>query len=91
MDTVEWTIVVGFCALVLGVAVYAVVRLLQEPRSELDPRSQRLARLFLYPRFFDPLLAKALTRRELVGWLIVAIVMVGAIAFTLITGVGVRP
>jgi hypothetical protein len=90
MDAVEWTIVLGFGALVLAALAYAVVRLRREPRGELDPRSQRLARMLLYPRFLDPLLAKPLTVREKLGWLIVALVMIAAIAFTLITGIGVR-
>ena len=90
MDTVEWTVVLGFGALVVAAAVYAVLRLMQEPRGELDPRSQRLARLFLYPKLLDPLLAKPLTRREKLGWLIVALAMLAAIAFTLVTGIGVR-
>jgi hypothetical protein len=90
MDAVEWSVVVGMAVLVLGCLAYAVVRLMNEPRTGLDPKSQRLARAFLYPRFLDPLLARPMSRREKIGWLIVLAVMVAAVAFTLITGIGVR-
>ncbi len=90
MDAVEWSIVLGLATLVVGAAAYAIVRLMQEPRGELDPRSQRLARIFLYPRFLDPLFAKPLTRREKFGWLIVGLAMIAAVAFTFITGIGLR-
>jgi hypothetical protein len=90
MDAVEWSVVVGMAVLVLGCLVYAVVRLMNEPRAGLDPKSQRLARLLLYPSFLDPLLARPMSRREKLGWLIVLAVMVGAVAFALFTGTGVR-
>ena len=90
MDAIEFAVIVGFGALVLAALAYTVVRLLRDPRGQLDPASQRLARLFLYPKFLDPLLAKPLTRREKLGWFIVVVLMVAAVAFSLLTGVGVR-
>jgi uncharacterized PurR-regulated membrane protein YhhQ (DUF165 family) len=82
MDT--WLVVsLGlFSALVLGVFFYIIARLLHEPHNNLDERSKRLARFFLYPRLFDPLLAKPLTRREKIGWLIVLLVAIAAIAIS---------
>ena len=90
MDPIEWAIVRVMGLLVLGTLAYGIVRLMHEPRTELDERSTRLARLFLYPRFLDPLLAKHMTSREKIGWLVVIILMIAAIAFTLTTGIGVR-
>ena len=90
MDTVEWSVVLGMVVLVIGCLVYAVLRLMSEPRTGLDPRSQRLARVLWYPRFLDPLLAKPMSRREKLGWVIVIAVMVSAVALSLITGTGVR-
>ena len=90
MDVIEWSVVGGMALLVLGCLFYAVLRLMDAPRTGLEPRSQRLARAFLYPRFLDPLLARPMSRREKVGWLIVLAVMVAAVAFTSFTSIGVR-
>jgi hypothetical protein len=90
MDAVEWAIFGGMVVLTVGCCVYALIRLMNEPRTGLDPRSQRFARAFGYPRLLDPLLTKPMARREKFGWFIVLAVMVGAIAFTLLTGIGVR-
>jgi hypothetical protein len=90
MDAIEWAVVGGMGLLILAALVYAIVRLMHEPRTGLDQRSTRLARLFLYPRFLDPLLAKPMTGREKIGWLIVVALMVAAVVFTAVTGIGVR-
>jgi hypothetical protein len=90
MDAFEWTVIGGLLFLIVCVLVYAIVRLAREPHTGLDQRSTRLARLFFYPRFLDPLLAKPMTGREKAGWLLVGLVMVAAVVFALYTGTGVR-
>jgi hypothetical protein len=90
MDTVEWSVALGMTVLAVGGLVYILIRLTNEPRTNLDPKSQRLARLLLYPRFLDPLLAKPMSRREKLGWLIVLALIAGAVAFTSLTGIGAR-
>lgn len=74
---------IAFGVLVVGVFVYAVVQLWREPPSEdLSARSQRLARFAGFPRFFDNLLAKSLTIREKLGWLLFFVIAVLAIILT---------
>jgi len=90
MDAIEWAVIGGFLLLIVCASVYAIIRLAREPRAGLDQRSTRLARLFLYPRFLDPLLAKPMTGREKLGWVAVGALMVAAVVFTLYTGIGVR-
>jgi hypothetical protein len=90
MNAIEWTVIGGMVLLVVCVLLYALVRLAREPRTGLDQRSTRLARLFLYPRFLDPLLAKPMTGREKAGWAVVVALMLAAVVFTLYTGIGVR-
>jgi len=90
MDPIEWAIVGGMGVLVVGTLGYAILRLLHEPRTGLDERSTRLARLLLYPRLLDPLLAKPMTSREKLGWLVVVAAMIAAIVFTITSGIGIR-
>jgi hypothetical protein len=72
-----------FALLVIGSLGYAVFRLWRDPRPQnLPMRSQRFARFMLFPRFFDPLLAKPLTRREKLGWLLFLLIAVLAVVFT---------
>jgi len=82
MDAVEWSVLGGMAVLIVGCLVYAVVRLRSEPRTDPDPRSQRVARVLLYPRLFDPLLAKRLSSREKIGWLVVLVVAAAAVVLT---------
>jgi hypothetical protein len=90
MDAFELAVIGGFLLLIVCVLVYAIIRLAREPHTGLDQRSTRLARLFLYPRFLDPLLAKPMTGREKAGWVLVIALMVAAAIFTLYTGIGIR-
>ena len=70
-------------ALVIGSLVYAVLRLLREPPPrDAVPRAQRLARLMGIPTLFDGLLARPLTRREKLGWLVVGVLIALAVALT---------
>lgn len=72
-----------FFALTVGVFVYTVIRLLREPDPrDVSPRAQRLVRLAGLPKLFDGLLARTLTRREKIGWLIFGIVLALAVVFT---------
>ncbi len=72
-----------YFALIVGALVYAVIRLLREPPPrDVSPRAQRLARLAGFPKLFDGLLARPMTRREKVGWLVFVIVLALAVAFT---------
>jgi len=77
-----------FGALLFGVIFYTIARLWHEPHDNLDEKSTRLARFFLYPKLFDPLLAKPLSRREKFGWFIVFLVAVAAIALSKYLGLG---
>ena len=88
MDTVTGTILVGFLFLVVFVLIYAMYRLATDPPAEVHPRSARLLRWVGYPKFFDPLLAKPLTKREKIGWLLFLLVVVLGILFTQLTGWG---
>ena len=90
MDAIEWAVIGGLFLLIVCALVYTIIRLAREPHTGLDQRSTRLARLFLYPRFFDPLFAKPMTVREKAGWLVVVALMIAAVVFTLYTGIGVR-
>lgn len=87
MDT--GTILIAFGFLILGVLVYALYRLLTDPVPEVDPRSARLLRWIGYPKFLDSLLAKPLTKREKIGWLLFFLILVLGILFTQLTGLGV--
>lgn len=81
---IEVAIVLGlFAALVCGALIYAVVRLRREPPpAAVVPRAQHLARLVLFPKLFDGLLARPMTKREMYGWLVFAVVLVLAIVLT---------
>ena len=83
------TLVFAFGFLVLGVLIYAIFRLLTDPPTDVHPRSARLLRWIGYPKFLDPLLAKPLTKREKVGWLVFFVILVLGILFTQLTGLGV--
>jgi hypothetical protein len=78
MDAIEWAVIGGFLLLIVCASVYAIIRLAREPRAGLDQLSTRLARLFFYPRFLDPLLAKPMTAREKLGWVAVGALMVAS-------------
>ena len=82
MSAVEWSVVLGLATLIVGCLVYAAIRLLNAPHTGLDSNSQRLTRWFGYPRFLQPLLARPMSRREKLGWLIVAVVIAAAVAAT---------
>ena len=71
----------AFAVLVIGTIVYALVRLRRESHDDVNPKAKRLARLVLLPPIFDPLVAKALRRREIIGLVVLAVVMVLAITF----------
>jgi len=90
VDALEWAVIGGMGLLVLGALLYTIVRLMHEPRTGVSDRPARLARLFLFPRFLDPLLAKPMTRREKAGWLFVLTLMIAVVVFTVVTGIGVR-
>jgi hypothetical protein len=87
MDT--GTIIIAFEFLILGVLVYALYRLLTDTGTEVDPRSVRLLRWIGYPKLFDPLLAKPITKREKIGWLLFFLILVVGVLFTQLTGLGV--
>jgi hypothetical protein len=87
MDT--GTIIIAFEVLILGVLVYALYRLLTDPGTEVNPRSARLLRWIGYPKSFGPLLAKPLTKREKIGWLLFFLILVLGVLFTQLTGLGV--
>lgn len=71
-----------FAALTVGVLVFVVVRLHREPPPEnLSPRAQRLARWAGAPSIFDGLLARPMTKREIFGWIVFALVALGAVVF----------
>jgi hypothetical protein len=77
------TILIAFGFLILGVLlVYVLYRLLTDPTPEVDPRSARLLRWLGNPKFFDPIFAKPLTKREKFGWLLFFVIAVLAIIFT---------
>ena len=83
MET-DIAILIGiFIALVLGVMGYALFRLVRsKEQSEIDPKSQSLARAVGAPKFFDPLLARPMTSREKWGWLVFVVITLAAVAFT---------
>ena len=82
------TILMGFLFFILLVLVYALYRLVSDPPQQLDDRSIRIGRLLGMPKFFAPIFAKPLTRREKIGWLIFFLVLVLGVLFTQITGLG---
>ena len=83
METTTAVMIGTFFLLVVGTLAYVIFRLWRgnEP-GEIDPESQRLARATGNPRFLDPLLAKRMTSREIVGWAIVLAVGIAAVLFT---------
>jgi hypothetical protein len=52
------------------------------PNFAISLRGQRLARFFGYPRFMDGMLARPMTSREMLGWVVVAIIVLLAVVFT---------
>jgi hypothetical protein len=82
MAIVQVLLVLALALLIVGAVVYALIRSERDANSDIDPRSARLARLALLPHFFDPLVARPLKRREIIGFLVLVAVMVAAIAFT---------
>jgi hypothetical protein len=83
VDTTETVLIGLFFTLVVGTFAYTIFRLWRgkEP-GQLDPMSQKLARVTGYPRFFDPLLARSMTSREKWGWGLVLAIAIVAIVFT---------
>ena len=81
MDSIGWAMIAIFATLVIGAFTYALIRLKRESHGDVSPKAKRLARLVLLPPIFDPLVAKALRKREIIGFLVLAIVMVVAITF----------
>jgi hypothetical protein len=74
---------IAFALLVIGALVYTVVQLWRKPQPEdLSLPAQKLARFMGFPRFFDGLLAKALSKREKLGWLLFFVIAALAIALT---------
>jgi len=71
----------AFAVLVVATLFYAVWRLRQEPQTGLDQRSTRLARILLMPRLFNPLVAKPLVWREIIGVIVLLVLMFVAIKF----------
>jgi hypothetical protein len=88
MDTAS--ILMGFLFFILLVLVYALYRLVTDPPAEVHAPSARLLRWIGYPKFFDPLLAKPLTKREKIGWLLFFLILVLGILFVQLTGLGVE-
>lgn len=82
MSPLEWSVISGMVVLIMGCLVYAWIRLLDDARRDLDPKSQRLARALGYPRLLDPLFARPMSAREKFGWITVAVVIVVAVAAT---------
>jgi hypothetical protein len=73
-------LILAFALLIVAAIVYALIRSERESHSDVDPRSARLARLALLPRLFDPLVARPLKPREIIGVLLLIGVMVMAVA-----------
>jgi len=70
-----------FVILVFGAISYALVRLSRESHDGVNPKAKRLARILLLPPIFDPLVAKPLLQREIIGLIILVLMIVLAIAF----------
>ncbi|MEQ1775593.1 MAG: hypothetical protein ABL891_17590 [Burkholderiales bacterium] len=83
MPTEVAVALIAFAFLVAGALVYVVAKLWREPPSQnLSAQSQRLARFSGFPKFFDNLLAKSLTSREKLGWLLFFVIALLAVIFT---------
>jgi hypothetical protein len=79
MEIVQVFLVLAFALIIVVAIVYAFIRSERESRSDVDPRSARLARLAFLPRAFDPLVARPLKSREMVGVLVLIAIMIAAI------------
>ncbi len=78
MEVYDKIVFADFAVVPVGLLIYAFIRLRREaPPDDLSPRSQRLARLFAYPRFIDAIYVKALNKRE--TWLVLLMVAIGAL------------
>ncbi len=83
MSTEIAVALIAFALLVVGAITYVVVRLWREPPAQgLCEQSQRLSRFAGFPKLFDSLLAKSLTNREKLGWLLFFVIAVLAIILT---------
>lgn len=72
-----------FAVLVVGTLAFIIVRLRREPPPEkLSSGAQQLARQAGFPSLFDGLLARHMTKREILGWVIFAFLVIVAVAFT---------
>lgn len=72
-----------FALLVVGALAFIVARLHRESHPEnLSPHAQQLARQAGFPSFFDGLLARHMTKREIFGWVIFALLVIVAVTFT---------
>ena len=72
-----------FALLIIGSLCYVVIRMWREPPPQgISPASQRLARLVGFPKLFDGLVSKPLTRREKLGWFAFFVIAVIAVLLT---------
>jgi hypothetical protein len=81
MDPIGWAMIGVFVVLVVGAIAYALIRLSRQSHEDVNPKVKRLARIVLLPPIFDPLVAKPLLLRELIGLLFLVLILVLAIAF----------
>jgi hypothetical protein len=79
-------IAIGFGFLLL--LTYVLYRLLSDESPKLDERSVKAGRLMGMPKFFAPIFAKPLTKREKIGWLVFLVILVLGVLFTRLTGLG---
>ena len=80
-EDADWAIAL-FGLVVLCALIYAIYRLSRDPPpNNLSRRSQTIARIFGVPKLFDALFARPLTRREKLGWLVFAVIVVLAVVF----------
>lgn len=77
---------IGFGFLIL--LIYVLYRLLSEESPELDERSVKEGESLGIPKFFGPIFAKPLTKREKIGWLVFLVILVIGVLFTRLTGLG---
>lgn len=77
-----------FVVFILLLLIYFCYRLLTDPPEPLDERSVKLARSLGAPKFFLPIFAKQLTKREKWGWVLFLLILLLGMAFTRITELG---
>ena len=78
----------GLLFLVLLIGIYALYRLVTDPPPKLEERSLQIGRFLGQPKILDPIFAKALTRRETIGWLVFFLILIAGVLFTQFTGLG---